>query len=249
MRPPVIPNCPPSARVVRGAGHTVLIAGALLGATLLGGVRAAAAQLPELPVLQSGFTRPGLAAAVNYGTGDETSTVALAGAWTPASGRFQLSGGVGLLEPPGDASSRPTAGVRVALPVPTPWTREPTSAFGLTAFGGVGGAWRDEENLLQFPVGVGLGYRRAIGASRALALYATPFYTFIRRTADDETDGGEAVDEDAKRSNLFRTAVGVDFTLTAKMGVTAGYEFGSNAETGRPGPTGGIFGIGLSYAF
>lgn len=249
MRPHVIfsgvPACAsarraPLMRPVRAAAAAAL--------ALAAGAAALPAQLPELPVLQNGFTRPGTAAAVNYGAGDETSTIALAGAWTPSSGRFQVSGGVGLLEPPGDAASRGSAGARVALRVPTPWTREPTSAFGITAFGGVGGAWRNEESLLHFPFGVGLGYRRAVGESRALALYATPFYTLVRRTREDGTDE-EPVDDAQNESNLFRASVGVDFTLTRAIGVTAGYEFGSNAETGRPGPTGGIFGVGLSYAF
>ena len=207
----------------------------------------AVAQLPELPVLQNGFTSPGVAVAANFGTGDESSTLALAGAWAPGAGRLQFSGGIGVFQPPGDASSRAAAGARAAFAVPTPWTGKPTSALGLTAFGGIGGSWREGGTLLQVPVGIGVGYRMGIGATRALSVYATPFYSFVRRTAEDETDDPET--EDDMRSNLLRTAVGVDFTVTRKIGLTAGYEFGATAEDGRPGPRGGIFGVGLSYAF
>ena len=245
MRTRPIPSDAPRRRLQTPTPARLSLAALTLAALAL--PAQAAAQLPELPVLQNGFTRPGFAAAVNFGAADESSTLALAGGWSPGAGRLQFSGGIGVFQPPGDESSRASAGARVAFAVPTPWTGKPTSALGLTAFGGIGGSWREGGTLLQVPVGVGIGYRRGIGATRALSVYATPFYTFVRRTAEDETDDPEA--DDDTRSNLFRTSVGVDFTLTRAIGLTAGYEFGAKAEAGRPGPRGGIFGAGLSYAF
>jgi hypothetical protein len=223
-----------------------MVAWAAVVATAALAAPPAGAQMPGVPVLQNGFVRPGAAAALNYGTAEGADVLALAGAWTPASGRFQLSLGLGLLSPEvGDRGT--TTGVRAAVPIGTPWTGRPSSAFGLAVFAGVGGtritAGGDAQGIVQVPAGIGVGYRRRIGETRALALFLTPSYTWTRRTGADAADG--LGDE----SNLFRTAIGGDLVVTDRIGVTAGYEFGATAGSGAPGATGGIFGLGVSYIF
>ena len=242
----------PLARALHGPGRAwARVAGAVpLPARLVGLILLACpqagAQMPGVPVLQNGFVRPGAAAALNYGTAEGGDVVAVAGAWTPASSRFQLTLGLGLLSPEvGDRGT--TTGVRAAVPNGTPWTGRPSSAFGLAVFAGVGGtrttADGDAQGIVQVPAGIGVGYRRRIGETRALALFLTPSYTWTRRT------GAEAADGLGDESNLFRTAIGGDLMMTERIGVTAGYEFGATAGNGAPGATGGIFGLGVSYIF
>ncbi|HEX5581746.1 MAG TPA: hypothetical protein VFX39_09230, partial [Gemmatimonadaceae bacterium] len=230
----------------RGAPQA-LLAVALAIAPLLTATPAAA-QMPALPVLQNGFVDPGWSAGANLGTSDEALVVAAAGAWTPASARYQVSLGAGLIDPKGEGSSGSASGIRVAVPVPTPWTGKPTSALGLTAFAGAGYARFEGSGELHVPVGVGLGWRRRMGETRALSAFVNPFFRWVRRTGDlPEGEGEGEVQRDA---SLFRTSVGVEAIVTTRLGLTAGYEFGATAEQGvRPGPTGGIFGAGLSYIF
>ena len=203
---------------------------------------AAGAQMPGVPTLQSGFVRPGASAGVNYATGKDVDVIGAAGAWTPASARFQLSVGVGLLSPEVGAR-RTTAGLRAAVPIRTRWTGQPASAFGLAVFAGAGGSSLAEGGVVQVPAGVGVGYRRRIGETRAIALFATPSYTWTRRTGSDLPEGART------ESNLFRTAVGGDLVITDRLGVTAGFEFGATAGAGAPGAAGGIFGVGASWVF
>jgi hypothetical protein len=236
---PSRPSRPSRRRASRlGPSGAALAAGALLL-----GPAAAGAQMPGVPVLQNGFVRPGTAVALNYATGDDVDVIGAAGAWTPASARFQLSGGVGALSAGEGTDRQTTGGVRFAFPVRTPWTRDPGSAFGVAAFVGVGGAKLGETNVVHVPVGVGVGYRRRLGETRAVSLFATPFYSWVRR-------GGDAAGEAAEsESNLFRASLGAEVLVTRRIGVALGYELGSNAEEGRPGPTGGVFGVGASFAF
>ena len=221
-------------------------------AALVASGSVAQAQLPGLPVLQSGFTRAGAGVAVNYGSESRLSTVALAGAWSAAGARWQLSGGLGVAMP--DTGGTGTgAGIRAAMPIPTPWTG-PDASLGVTGFVGAGGAWRSGGGEIVVPIGLGLGYRRAIGTARALAVYLTPYFAWVRATGDGlvPTDGvavtaadtGPTVD-----SSLFRSAVGVDALVTSRIGATFGYDFGMTADPGHPGPTGGTWGVGLSWGF
>ncbi len=209
----------------------------------------AGAQLPGLPLLQNGFVRPGWSAGANVGTGDDALVAAAAGAWTPASARYQVSLGAGLIDPEGEGSSGSTSGIRLAVPIATPWTGQPTSAFGIAAFVGGGYARLESTGSVQIPIGVGVGWRRAIGETRAISAFVTPFFNWVRATGDapEPPEPGVEVRRDA---NLFRTSVGVEALVTTRLGVTVGYEFGASAEPGvRPGPTGGIFGAGVSYIF
>lgn len=221
-----------------------------LAALCAGGAAAAAAapaaaQMPGVPLLQNGFVRPGAAAAVNYGTGDGIDVFGAAGAWTPASARFQISAGVGSLGLDGVDGRKTSGGLRATLPVSTPWTRAPDSPIGITGFIGVGGASLDEGTLVQVPLGVGIGYRRRVGANRVVSVFATPFYQWTRVSGVEAVEGAEQELD----SSLFRVSLGAEALLTRRIGVTLGYELGTTADDGRPGPSGGIFGAGLAFAF
>lgn len=227
-----------SARKRAAVGVAVLVALAAPAAP-------AAAQMPGVPLLQNGFVRPGAAVAANYATAEATDVFGAAGAWTPGSGRFQISVGVGSLGIDGIDGRKTTGGLRGALPIRTPWTRDPASAVGITGFIGVGGASLDEGTLVQVPLGLGIGYRRRLGEARAASVFATPFYQWTRVTGVEAVEGVEQELD----SNLFRISLGAEVLVTRRIGVTLGYELGTTAEDGRPGPSGGIFGAGVAYVF
>ena len=201
-------------------------------------VMPARAQMLGVPVLQNGFSNPGITAAVNYGTAEGVRGYGLAGAWAPASGRFQVSGGIGGFDSDAD-KAWVTYGGRAAVPL-TGLTG--TGAFGVAPFAGIGTASRGGNSLLHVPVGVAAGYRRALGSTRAISVYGSSFYDWTRLNSDD-------VDTEAVSKGVIRFSGGLDVALTRGFGVTIGYEVGAKADAGEPGPTGSIFGIGLSYAF
>ena len=197
--------------------------------------RALHAQLPGAPVLQNAFANPGVTLAGNYASGDKTTLWALAGAYSPGAGRFQFSGGLGRLTLDQVSGGSTPWGVRLAVPL----FSFATGRAGVAPFLGVGGMTRDSVKLLQVPVGLGAGWRMGLGTTRALSVYATGTYLWARTSVGAE-----------KQSNgRVRFAVAGDVTLIRKLGLTVGYEAGSNAAAGEAGPTGGIFGAGLSWAF
>jgi len=102
---------------------------------------------------------------------------------------------------------------------------------GVTSKGGV--------TMSSFPVGVALGYRHALGTTRGISAYVAPFYSIARISGDSlsKSTGG-----------AIRASVGVDVTVARQIGVTLGYETGADAKDGTPGPRGGVFGVGVSYA-
>ena len=198
----------------------------------------AGAQLPGAPVLQNAWASPGMAGALNLGSGGG-SLYALAGSWTPASGRMQLSGGIGSQSRTGDESARWVYGVRLAVPL-----ANPNAGFGFGAFAGIGGSnsSRTSDTLTadstsgsatRIPLGVALGWRRALG-SRGFSLYTTPSYLLM-------SGGG-------KSTGLMRVGLGADVGVTSSIGVTAGLEFGQT-KSGSAGPAGTVYGLGVSYAF
>lgn len=202
----------------------------------------ALAQLPGVPVLQNAWANPGITAAVNLGTGGGGRAGALAAAWAPRSGRFQLSGGIGMrdAEPGGRGA---TFGARVAVPV---WSFA-GGAFGVAGFVGAGAAREPDAvvfgtrrggTVTQVPVGAAVGYRRALGFVRGISVYGAPFYSYNRLAVGDSSTSGSA----------FRISAGADVGVTSRIGVTAGAEFGGAAKAGKPGPTGTVFGLGASFA-
>lgn len=200
--------------------------------------------MPGAPVLQNAWGTPGIVGALNVTGGGDGSTYAAAGSWTPASGRFQFSGGLGYQNRSGSGSAL-AYGARLAMPF-----GGASSTFGFAAFAGIGGGRSSRtdptpaivadslsdttSSAAQIPLGVGIGWRRAIGATRGFSVYATPSYVFYTGGTDP---GG-----------LFRAAVAADFGITQRIGVTGGIEFGATRSRAVGGPSGTLYGIGVSYA-
>lgn len=214
----------------------------------------AGAQIPNAPVLQNVWARPGTVAAVNLAGGSGGSLYGLAGAWTPSSGRFQLSAGAGLQSRTASqgAGSGLAYGARVALPL-----GNATGSFGFGFFAGVGSGTQRLRHIdttsaalptvatttdttytnsavVQAPVGVSVGWRKAIGTTHGVSLYASPSYVFV-------SGGGN-------RAGVMRAAVGADVGITQSIGATAGVELGQSRPLGSAGPTGTLWGFGVSYA-
>lgn len=206
----------------------------LLGCVSILAVRSVGAQLSGVPVLQNAFANPGLTVAVNYGQSDESKAYAGALAWSPASARFQLTGGFGAFKV--DGADRSWAwGGRASVPITQAMM---AGKLGIGAFGGVGGSSQDKVSLLHVPVGASVSWRTRFGERRGISLYAAPFYTWTRVSFDDESES----------KGLLRGSFGVDVAVVPSLAVTVGYEFGQSAEADEPGATGGIFGVGISYA-
>jgi hypothetical protein len=191
------------------------------------------AQMPGAPVLQNAWASPGLVGAINYGGGDG-SVYAGAASWASSNARFQLSGGFGARSPAGGGGSKSVYGFRAAIPF-----GGATSAVGFGAFAGIGGGQTSKGDTIssntEIPVGVAVGWRRAVGASHGVSIYATPSYVYF--------SGG------TNAGGVARAGVGVDLGITKSLGATAGAEFGGTRAKGQGGPTGTLYGIGLSYAF
>ena len=214
---------------------SVVRCAALVLASVAGAARPAAAQMPGLPVIQNAFTARGFAVAGNYGYASNATGYGLALGWGPGSGMFQVSAGVGAFSPD-SGRARTSFGGRVAVPV---LRAGQSGRLAIAAFAGAGVASRDSISHLLVPVGASIGFRSALGATRGFSVYAAPFYSITRRKRE-----GQGV----AKSSLFRGSLGVDVTLTPSLGVTAGVEAGATAKTGKPGPTGAQFGVGVSFA-
>jgi hypothetical protein len=212
--------------------RSVLIAaGAIAAAVAV--ARPSQAQMLGTPVIQNAFLNPGFTVAANFGTGDDANAFGGAVAWAPTSGRAQLSGGAALFDP--DAgSSHVTWGARLMAPIP----KISRPNIGVAAFAGIGGLSANGATTLRVPVGASVGYRRELRGGRGVSGYVAPFYSWSRVKADGVTSS----------AGLFRISFGVDVAILPSLGATVGYETGSTAGAGEPGPTGGLFGIGLSYA-
>ena len=112
-------------------------------------------------------------------------------------------------------------------------------AFGIAAFAGMGGSSSSGITELRVPVGVSAGYRRALGRTRSMSVYVAPFYSWARRSGDEV---------EAVSAGVIRVSAGLDVALFSSLGLTIGYETGAEADVGDPGPTGGAFGVGISYS-
>lgn len=195
-------------------------------------VPSARAQMLGAPVLQNAFTNRGVTLGVDVGAGDNVHSYGGAIAWSPASMKFQLAGGVAYLDQRA-ASGTATYGARLMVPV-----LNHRSAFGVSPFVGMGGASFNGITDWQIPLGIAAGYRRAIDTTRGISAYLSPFYSWARVRSHGVTE----------THGLFRVSVGVDAAVLPSVGVTIGYETGATAGEGEPGATGGIFGLGVSYA-
>src|SRR5690242_10083686 len=209
-----------------------LLASGLLAAMVLTASTAARAQQIGIPVLQNAFVNAGTTLGVDYGAGSDAYGAGIAAAWVPGSTTFQLNGGLGLYAP--DHGRRSVAwGLRIMAPAPKLKGR----SLGLAAFLGVGGTSVNGITEFRVPAGISIGYRRALGTTHSVSGYVAPFYSWSRVST-----GGIS-----STHGLFRVAFGVDAVITPGLGATFGYETGTAARRGAPGPTGGIVGIGVSY--
>jgi hypothetical protein len=196
-------------------------------------VSIAHAQMLGAPVLQNAFTNRGVTVGADFGSGNDLSSYGAAVSWSPMSAKYALSGGIAYLDPK-LGSGTATYGARLMVPV---FHRFPQ--FGIAPFAGMGGATMNGVTDWQIPLGVALGYRRAVGASgRAISAYVSPFYSWARVRENGVTS----------THGLFRVSFGVDAAVLPQVGVTVGYETGAKAGVGEAGATGGIFGLGVSYA-
>jgi hypothetical protein len=200
-------------------------------AALVASASSLSAQMPGAPVLQNSWASPGIVVAANFASGNGSLWGGAAG-WAPASGRFQLSGGAGAHSPKG-GSSRGVYGVRVAVPL----MQMMAGRLGVAGFAGIGGgaakAGDTTASTSVVPAGIGIGYRQAIGtAGRGISAYLDPNYQYHSGTAG--------------KKGYFRVGGGVDLGISARFGVTLGFESGANAKTGEVGPTSGLFGVGIS---
>jgi hypothetical protein len=216
----------------------LLFLGALLSAV-------AGAQTPGIPVLQNGFLNPGLAIAADFGGGGGQSFAGLAGAWglgasaRSGSARIQLSAAAGAGRANG--AVRGAYGGRATFAA---WSSA-GGTLGIGAFAGMGGAPRTRANgtvnnaaVLMVPAGVTVGYRRPLGATRGMSIYASPMYSWVRTSTDVSTVS----------SGGFRAAVGFDFAFSPSLGATIGGEFGATqfkTTTGKGGS--GTFGAAISF--
>jgi hypothetical protein len=219
------------------APHVIHVLRAVAGTCALWG-STANAQMPGVPVLQGAFVNPGVTLGAFFAGGKGQTAGGIAGALAPARQWAQITGGAGY----GDARSTVyTYGGRLAIPVGRfiPGVKN-SERFGVAAFAGAGGGTRDSVTLLMTPAGVAFGYRRALGATRAINVFVSPFLSWNRSR-------GEGLDQ--KTAAAFRAAAGADVALTERIGVTVGWEGGRAATETRPGPRGSLFGAGLSYAF
>jgi hypothetical protein len=109
--------------------------------------------------------------------------------------------------------------------------------LGIAGFAGVGGGAAKSGDTTAsksvVPLGVGIGYRQAFGtAGRGISAYLDPNYQFHSGTAG--------------KKGYIRVGGGVDIGISPRFGATLGFESGATAKTGEVGPTGSLFGIGLS---
>jgi hypothetical protein len=192
---------------------------AMLGPVLLwgGSVSFVGAQIPGAPVLQNGFITPGLIVAADGAVGWNHGLTAVAASYSPNSRSVALSAAAGAGYPDGPAFAY---GVRATLPIPL-FSRR--SAFGAVGFVGIGALF-GPTTIGDVPIGMGIGYRHALGDTRGISVYATPFYLIQRSGGSDGS---------------FRTGLGTDVTVTPRVGVTVGADAGTR---GAP-----RFGAGLAY--
>ena len=191
----------------------------------------ASAQMPGAPVLQNAWAAPGIVVALDIAGGSGTLYGGAIG-WAPASGRFQLSGGAGVNDPK-EGGSRAVYGARVAMPI----MQLMAGKLGIAGFVGIGGGGAKTNDTTSsktvIPAGVGIGYRHAIGtAGRGISAYVDPNYQYHSATAGN--------------AGYFRIGGGIDIGISARFGVTVGFESGATAKAGDPGPTGGLYGVGVS---
>ena len=221
----------PFVRHMRGAAAAAAVAAV---AAIL--PSAARAQMPSVPLLQGPFRNPGVTVGAFGGGGDGTTAAGAAVAIVPRLRWLQFTLGGGYADA---GSSVATYGGRVAVSLRrfVPFLR--SDAIGVAVYAGLGGGMRDSINLLAAPAGVTVGYRRPLGSTRMISLYASPFYVYSQSDGQGLQSGGKG---------LVRVSAGVDVAVTRRIGLSVGAEGGAAAQDAQPGPRSTLFGAGLSFA-
>ena len=191
----------------------------------------ASAQMPGAPVLQNAWAAPGMVVALDVAGGSGTMYGGAVG-WAPGSGRFQLSAGGGSQTPKG-GGGRFVYGVRAAFPV----MQMMSGKLGIGGFVGAGGGSAKAGDTTSskgiVPAGVAIGYRQAIGtAGRGISAYVDPNYQYHTGAF--------------QKKGYFRVGGGVDVGVSARFGLTLGFESGAAAKAGDVGPSGSLYGLGVS---
>jgi hypothetical protein len=209
-----------------------LVKGSLTVALAAIAARPASAQMVGVPVLQNAFVNPGVTFGANFAAASGAVVYGGALAWVPRSSKVQLSGGFGALVPD-NGSGHATWGTRAMFPITALGSR----TLGVAAFVGVGGMSAGGATETRIPIGASVGYRATLGEWRAISAYIAPFADISRLKRDTTVN-----------KTLFRVSFGVDVAIARQIGLTIGYEWGTRAPEESPGPAGGLFGVGLSYA-
>ena len=198
-----------------------------------------AAQVPGVPVLQNAFSNPGLVVAANFGSGSGQSYYGAAAAWgLGAQGTLSISGAAGAQH--GNGATRGAYGARVAARI---WSTK-GGALGVGGFAGFGGAPRTRTGtivtnpaVMMIPAGLSVGYRRALGTTRGVSAYLSPFYRWVR------TDSGVVVP-----SGAMRISGGLDFSFSPSLGVTVGGDLGgAGGSSGGGKKSSGSLGAAISF--
>lgn len=194
-----------------------------LVAALASAAVVAEAQVPGAPVLQNAFNNPGFAVAANFGGGGGQSFYGAAAALGLGSGRISVSGAAGAQR--GNGATRGAYGGRVAASL---WTSS-GGGLGIGGFAGLGGAPRTRTGatvtnpaVVSIPVGISVGYRRALGNTRGFSGYVSPLYRWMRSDSSTVVSNG-----------AFRVSAGIDFAVSQSFGVTFGGEMGQPSGTTR----------------
>ena len=90
-------------------------------------------------------------------------------------------------------------------------------------------------NSTVIPIGASIGWRRGVGTSHGVSVYASPAFVYF--------GGG------TNSRGLMRAAFGVDAGVTPAIGVTGGFDLGGTRPQAIGGPSGVAYGLGVSYAF
>ncbi len=193
-----------------------------------------AAQIPGTPTLQNAFVAPGGVVALDYGGATGSQTYAAALSYVPSSAKLLFAGGYGWRNGSGTRQNG-VYGLRLAFPFGAP-----KGSFGFAAFAGVGGGpqttIRDTlSNTTEVPIGLSVGWRRFFGGAQGFSIYATPNYVFY--------SGGTA------NGNLMRVGIGSDIGISPALGLSLGAEFGGTRQAALGGPSGVVYGVGVSYVF
>jgi hypothetical protein len=210
----------------------VVVTVGLIAGIAAGGARSAAAQMVGVPVLQNAFVNPGVTFGADFAAASGARVYGAALAWVPENGKVQLSGGAGVMDPD-EGSGHVTWGGRAMIPIRALSSR----TVGLAAFVGVGSLSAGGATETRIPIGASVGYRALLG-KHAVSAYVAPFLDYSRLKHDTVS----------ANKTLLRVSFGFDVAIASQVGLTVGYEWGGRAPEGSPGPAGGLFGVGLSYA-